>query len=350
MCQLHYNSKQALFKAKLLLPRPKLSRVATLGVILVLLYISIPRHPEGLLLGWNQCPQDPVANNIVVVVKTGATEASEKIPALMQTSLRCAKTVLFFSDLEQDIGSYHLYGALETIAPEVQQQNSAFEFYRKQQEVWHTNGNVSTVMDMRSPDSPNDLAAWTLDKYKNMHILEKTWELAPGKEWYILIDADTYLIWSNILRWVPSLDSSKKVYFGSRIYLSNVAFAHGGSGTIFPKSLMYDFVVTHKGTAARWDPELHTSCCGDFMLGKALKEYENELVSIRPEMSGQKPSTIPFVSEYWCQPIFTLHHFSKPEMKEMGAYERGRGHRSVRIRVIPNFKHHLQVIQANLLT
>ena len=42
----------------------------------------------------------------MVAVKTGATEALEKIPALMQTSLRCAKTVLFFSDLEQDIGSY----------------------------------------------------------------------------------------------------------------------------------------------------------------------------------------------------------------------------------------------------
>ena len=153
---------------------------------------------------------------------------------------------------------------------------------------------------MRDPDYPDNLAAWTLDKYKNMHILEKTWELAPNKEWYILIDADTYLIWSNLLRWIPSLDSSKKVYFGSRVFLSGVAFAHGGSGILFSKSLMYDFAITYKGTAARWDSKIYTSCCGDFMLGQALKEYNNELVSIRPEMSGQKPFTMPFVSDYWC--------------------------------------------------
>lgn len=340
MYQLLHNSKQALPQAKL--RKPKLSRVATLGLILVFLYFSMPRHRISLLLSSKQCPQNPVADSIVVVVKTGATEASEKIPALMQTSLRCAKRVLFFSDLEQDVGPYHLYDALETIAPDVKQQNSAFEFYRKQQEAWRTDGNVSAVKGLRDPDSPNDLAAWTLDKYKFMHVLEKTWDLAPNKEWYILIDADTYLIWSNILRWIPSLDSSKKAYFGSRVFLSNVPFAHGGSGTIFSKSLMYDFAVTHKGTAARWDPEIHTACCGDLMLGKVLREYENELVSIRPEMSGQKPSTMPFVAEYWCQPTFTLHHFSAPEMKELDAYERGREYQSVRVPLISNFKYHLQ--------
>jgi hypothetical protein len=337
MYQLPYTSKQALPKPKL-----KLSRIATLGVILVFLYISIRRNHSSLLRSPNQCPQNPVVDNIVVAVKTGATEASEKISALMQTSLRCAKTVLFFSDLEQDIGRYHLHDALETVASEVKQQNSAFEFYRKQQEAWHAHGNVSAVKGMRDPDSPNDLAAWTLDKYKNMHILEKMWELAPDKEWYILVDADTYLIWSNLLRWVLSLDSSKKVYFGSRVFLSNVAFAHGGSGTIFSKSLMYDFAVTNKGTAARWDPEIHTSCCGDFMLAKALNEYGNELGNIRPEMSGHKPSTIPFVSDYWCQPTFTLHHFSAQEMKELDVYERGRRNQSVGASLIFPAWYHLQ--------
>lgn len=316
------------------LPRPifKFSRLAILGGILVLVYIAVQRQSTSLLLpNYTQCPQDAVAGSIVVAVKTGATEASEKIPALMQTSLRCAQTVVFFSDLEQDIGPYHLYDALDTIAPEVKQQDSAFEFYRKQQDAWRTDGNISALKGMRDPDSPNDLAAWTLDKYKNMHILEKTWELAPDREWYILIDADTYLIWSNLHRWISSLDSSKKVYFGSRVFLAGFAFAHGGSGTIFSRSLMHDFALTHRGTAARWDPEIHASCCGDFMLSKALQEYGNELVSIRPEISGQKPSTMPFGSNYWCQPTFTLHHFSAPDMEELNAYERTRGSQSVRI-------------------
>jgi hypothetical protein len=87
-----------------------------------------------------------------------------------------------------------LHNGLEMIVPEVDQQSSAFEFYRKQQEAWRINGNISAVNGMRDLSSPNDLTAWTLDKYKNMHILEKTWEIAPNREWWILIGADTYLI------------------------------------------------------------------------------------------------------------------------------------------------------------
>lgn len=45
-------------------------------------------------------------------VKTGATEAAAKVPTQMQTALRCVKNVFLFSDLEQDIGEYHLYDAL----------------------------------------------------------------------------------------------------------------------------------------------------------------------------------------------------------------------------------------------
>ncbi|KAF3910202.1 hypothetical protein ABW21_db0201910 [Orbilia brochopaga] len=317
--------------SRLLQHNLKLSRALTIVLILFVLYISLFRHHDSLQLSSSQCPQDPITDRIVVAVKTGATEASEKIPALMQTSLRCAKTVLFFSDMEQDIGVYHLHDALETIAPEVKQKDSAFEFYKKQQAAWQRDGSVSAVKGMRDPAAanPNDLAAWTLDKYKNLHILEKTWELAPDRDWYILIDADTYLIWANLLRWLPSLDSTKKVFFGSRVYLSGIPFAHGGSGTIFTRSLMYDLAVTHKGTAARWDPEIRNNCCGDFVLGKALKEYGNQLVSIRPEISGQKPSSMPFGSNYWCQPTFTLHHFSAPDMRQLDAYERARLNQSI---------------------
>ncbi|KAF3907761.1 hypothetical protein AA313_de0209853 [Arthrobotrys entomopaga] len=202
----------------------------------------------------------------------------------MQTSLRCAKNanVLLFSDMEQNIGPYHLHDALKDTAPEVKRKDSIFDYYRKQQDVWRENGTVgiSTLKGMRDPQNNKDLAAWTLDKYKNIHILERTWELVPDKEWYLLIDADTYIIWSNLLRWLPMLDPSERAYFGSRVFLSNVAFAHGGSGTLFPRSLMYDLAITHKGTATRWDPEIHTTCCGDYMLGRALGEYGNELVSV----------------------------------------------------------------------
>ncbi|KAK6538946.1 hypothetical protein TWF694_010496 [Orbilia ellipsospora] len=308
----------------------KFLRFAPVTIILIILYICLPDeyHTRPLSADVYDCPQDPIADNIVIVVKTGATEAQEKIPALMHTSLRCVKNVLIFSDREQDMGPYHLHEALKDTASEVKQKDAIFEFYRKQQVIFQHNGNIKSLKETRDPENNRHLAAWTLGKYKNIHILERAWELVPDKDWYLFIDADTYIIWSNLLRWLPSLDPSEKVHFGSNIFLSNTPSTNGGSGTHLPKSVMYDLAVTHKGTAARWDQEIHKSCCGDYMLSKAVAEYSNELVSVRPESSGHKPATTPFLSTYWCQPVFTMHNFSAPDMIALNEYERARSDKS----------------------
>ena len=70
------------------------------------------------------------------------------------------------------------------------------------------------------------------------------------------------------------------------MFLSNIPFAHGRSGIVLSKSTVHDFVVTHNGTASRWDPLIHAECCGDFMLAKALMENGNVLGDMRPSISG----------------------------------------------------------------
>ena len=304
----------------------------TIGVLFALLTFLPNQYPHSPdLFQQSQCLDNELANNIVIAVKTGASEASEKIPTLMQTSLRCAKIVFFFSDLEQDIGIYHLHDSLNDISPEVKKLDSAFEFYRLQQEGWERDGNVNSTREMKDASSPDNLAAWTLDKYKNTHILEKVWEFLPEKEWYIVIDADTYVVWPNLLQWLPSLDPAKKMFLGSVAFLGSTGFAHGGSGTIFSRSLMRDYAITHNGTATRLDSKIHTSCCGDVMVSEVLREYGNELINIQPSISGQKPGTIPYHTDYWCQPIFTMHHYNAEDMQEFQQFESNRSNKSVSI-------------------
>lgn len=60
----------------------------------------------------DSCPISSVADKIVVSVKTGASEAATKAAAQLKTTLRCVKNVYLFSDLEQDIGEFHLHDAL----------------------------------------------------------------------------------------------------------------------------------------------------------------------------------------------------------------------------------------------
>lgn len=318
----------------------RVSRRLIWGLVLILALWFLTWNNNSLSLGslslrplsqgsLPRCSHSPVAEKVVIAVKTGATEAREKVPSLMQTSLRCAKHVVFFSDLAQDIGEYHLHDALESISPSVKESHE-FEFYRKQQEAWTNNHSVDALKGAKDPKSPDNLAAWTLDKYKNMHILERTWELMPDMDWYVLIDADTYIVWSNLVRWLSSLDPARKGWFGSRVFLSNTEFTHGGSGVVLSKETVHDFAVIHNGTAAHWDPLIHNECCGDFMLSRALAGHKNTLTNVRPSMSGQNPAVMPFLNEYWCQPTVTMHHFTPSEMKRFSKFELGRSDQSVK--------------------
>jgi hypothetical protein len=65
----------------------------------------------------SRCDAFPNPGDIAIAVKTGATEAIERIPILMLTTLQCAENVLLFSDLEQNIAGYHLQDALANVPP-----------------------------------------------------------------------------------------------------------------------------------------------------------------------------------------------------------------------------------------
>ena len=71
-----------------------------------------------------------------------------------------------------------------------------------------------------------------MDKYKNIPILRKSYAMYPDKKWYLFVDADTSIMWSNILTWLQMLDHDKPFYSGSPAWIGDVEFGHGGSGYI----------------------------------------------------------------------------------------------------------------------
>ncbi len=313
-------------------------RISVLGFLCIFIYIisyphSDARAQTGLVLNdFTRSGSNNSRARIVVSVKTGASEAAERIPTQMQTCLRDVEHVVFFSDLEQDIGEYHMHDSLDTISWTVTDGNPDFDFYFTQKELWATSQNISSLKGTKHPKSPNELAAWTLDKYKNIHILEKTWALKPDMDWYIFVDADTYLVWENMHRWLATLNPNNKYYFGSQVTLSRTRFAHGGTGIVLSRAAIHELAVVNKGTAASWDPKIHAECCGDFVLGRALEKMGILLQDVWPLMSGEAPSTMPFgpgTPEYWCRPALTMHHLSPGEMRKFMDWEDQRSNKPV---------------------
>jgi hypothetical protein len=183
-------------------------------------------------------------------------------------------------------------------------------------------------MIKESPESrkTQNLAAWTLDKYKQLHILEKLYTEYPDKDWYLIMDADTYLVWPNFLLWLKTLgDSSQKLYLGSPAGgISDLKFAHGGSGILMSHATIYDFAVTYNGTATKWDRAMHNHCCGDLVIGLVFRKRGIMLKPSWPTTSGESPVTLPFGKDLWCEPVVTMHHVDSHEMSQIMNFENSR--------------------------
>ncbi|CZT44583.1 uncharacterized protein RSE6_04774 [Rhynchosporium secalis] len=272
----------------------------------------------------------PFGSSLVVTVKTGATEAFQKIPIQLETTLGCVplENVLWFSDMAQNVGGHLLIDALDQIPASVKNSNSDFDLYTKQQELKDPVEISKLLKNMKSPEDDKQLAAWALDKYKNLHIVEKAFAAKPDADWYMHIDADTYVLWPSLVAWIKKLDPSKKYYLGSMACLDTLPFAHGGSGILVSRAATRSLVVDGNGTAARWDSQIAGNCCGDGILAAAFKEQDIHVKNANPSLMGESPSTIKFELYNWHEPLVTLHHVSAIDAVRLRSFEDKRQNKS----------------------
>jgi hypothetical protein len=255
---------------------------------------------------------------VVIVVKTGATEALARIPTLLTTFLSCIKEddVLFFSDMEQEIAGAHLHDALVDVVEEAKTATADFELYDLQKQLHAYGGDVSSL--------PKAKEAWALDKYKNIHTAQKAWELQPNRTWYFFIDADTYIVWPSFFAWIKRLDPAKHLYLGRTIHTLNL-FAHGGPGYLLSREAVRRLVGEDaRKIASDFDISATTTCCGDAELAGSLSKKGVSLIDAYPLINHQRPREIPFGLRYWCQPIITMHHVSPEEINNLWQFQQSR--------------------------
>ena len=269
--------------------------------------------------------------DIAVSVKTGATEAPKKLPAILSTSLRCVEDVMVFSDLEQNLDGLKIHDVLSRVSPSVIENNAAFELYRKQKELvsLHREGEIEALANKPAPARDDwgkgKTAAWALDKYKFLPMLEMAYALQPDRDWYVFIEADTYLSWPNLKRWLKTLDSTRMLFMGMAIRKSDdrepFYFAHGGAGYVLSGAAAKEFAS--KGVASRWVERTKDWWAGDMTMADALyDELGVRVTQVGPMFNQLDPKSIRFNGDAWCQPAITLHHMTSQDFDEIFARER----------------------------
>jgi hypothetical protein len=257
-------------------------------------------------------------SDIVIVVKTGATEAFQKLPTQLLTFLSCAKEhVLIFSDMEQEIAGHHVYDALVDVVEAAKVNHSDFDLYDSQKQYKLMGENIGAMGDKGKE-------AWALDKYKNIHTAQKAWELRPGKSWYFFVDTDTYVVWSSLTAWLKQQDPNKRLYLGSQVD-TQPRFAHGGSGYVLSRGAMKQLVGKDlKEVAANFDVTVKDDCCGDVILARSLAQKEILLTNWYPLINGEKPRGVGFGPKIWCQPVITFYYMGAEDINEMWQFEQAR--------------------------
>lgn len=150
---------------------------------------------------------------------------------------------------------------------------------------------------------------WTLDKWKFLAEVERTWELRPNRDWYVFYESDTYVVWDNMFRFLGAMDPSKELYIGSPslgIYEFSLQrgrlrtmFGNGGPGFVLSRAAMEKLLGAsskkEEGSDAgrererrpgflslKWLDVIRSECCGDTVLGWALWKEGVTLTGLFP--------------------------------------------------------------------
>lgn len=259
------------------------------------------------------CRTLPGAEDVLVVVKTGATEVFARIPEQLLTLSRCIPHLMVFSDLEQDLGGFHIYDALVDVSEKYKDTHEDFELYHQLQRYHAGHRDLSELSSGKG---------WNLDKWKNIPMLHRVYEQNPDMKWFVFIDADTYLAWSNLLQLLSRLDSDEPLYIGASYFMGSTTFAQGGTGYVISNAAAKKFEEIHSaGYIAKWELQTSTNCCGDVMLAIALLDAGVHLEPAWPMLNPELPSKLDWSERFWCWPMVTNHHVLSYEVEALWHFE-----------------------------
>ncbi|KAH7119856.1 hypothetical protein B0J11DRAFT_71569 [Dendryphion nanum] len=295
----------------LMIPRPPPDRTRP----------DTPRVPFG-----EECApfSSGVMDDVTVVLKMGTADVRSKLRGWLNRLGRCKTDILLFSDRNEDVNSFRIVDALAHLRPEYRYKNPDFDVY---DEIQRTNGTTDKLAE-----------GWRLDRYMFLPMMELTAHFRPETNWFIFVEIDTYVNWDNMYRFLDNFNPLTPYYFGSPVWPKKKApFAHSGSGYVLSRGAMNKLVARGRMFAENhrfpgthlFGKDLTKECCGDEVLAKVLKECGIKLNGYWPMFNAEKPSSIMFGREQWCEAIVTLHHMHDSDYDDLRHWESARKDASI---------------------
>ncbi|KAI0128029.1 hypothetical protein BJ170DRAFT_581117 [Xylariales sp. AK1849] len=291
---------------------------------------SVPRgDPKAVLKP--SCASLDGLDDLLVILKTGANEAREKIPVHFDTTLRCVPHYAIYSDLEEQIAGHRLQNALDELDPEIIASHPDFHYYRRLQEGGREAFSTQEVARWSAAENTErgrDSPGWRLDKWKFLPVAEKALKHRPEAKWFVFIEADTYVIWSNLLEWLYNFYEDEPYYLGQQMQIGDVVFAYGGSGFIISNTALKMLVAQRRSHLKSYDNFTGNHWAGDCVLGTALADAGVNLLWSWPNLLNGQPIDMDYNSGFagsetspWCHYAASYHHLTPADISRFSDFE-----------------------------
>ncbi|GAM84713.1 hypothetical protein ANO11243_027140 [Dothideomycetidae sp. 11243] len=323
-------------KPRLLFSLARVAFVAFVGVFLLVQVISHTKKPASVDLEAGdedlRCRHLPGAEDTLVVMRTGVNELAHKLPVHLETTLRCYPHYMIFSDHGEDFQGQQIIDSLSTVNPKYKENAPEFEMYRRVREGGRDalgGEELTNKAGMnRHPSDEAKLAmgGWRVDKWKFLAVWNHTYHVHPDKKWYMFVEADTYLFWSNLLRYQQALDHTKPIYAGAEMFFDWTSFAHGGGGILMSNPAMKRLVDEFTVHADEWDDFTDRHWAGDIVLGRVLNAAGVVLTPAWPHFHPHAPGNDTYYwadddRRFWCYPALSYHHVNPEVVRELWGVE-----------------------------
>ncbi|RYP12199.1 hypothetical protein DL767_011404 [Monosporascus sp. MG133] len=217
------------------------------------------------------CQKSPLGGDVIVVLRTGATEALEKLPVHSETILTCVSDYVIYSDMEEDIEGNHVYDVLDQVNDTIKYTVPEFKLYNHLRASGRRGLNYQTMFGS-GPSGALENPGWKLDKWKFLPMADWALQHRPNVKWFVFIESDTYMIWHNMLEYLSRFNASRPHYLGKHMYIGDVIFAHGKSGFALSNPAPRTVTGYWREHRDQFDQYTEREWASDMILGKALKD------------------------------------------------------------------------------
>ncbi|OTB18569.1 glycosyltransferase family 31 protein, partial [Daldinia sp. EC12] len=273
------------------------------------------------------CLASDFQNDVLVVLQVDATDIYKKLPIHFETVLRCVPNYVIYSDTEAIIEGHYIYDFLNQVNDTLRSTIFEFELYNR----LRTNARPRQKYQTSQLGGGLELAYARRLRYqwKLLPMAERALQYRPQAKWFVFLEADTYMVWQNVLEWLARFNPEQAYYFGSGTYVGDDLLPSENLGFAFSRHAIEEIAEYWRGYQTKWHQYPNKQWAGDITIRHALQRVRSSIVPTLPYLQVNSLSSIDWAAlgpneQSGCPAPMTFHHMTEEEFTIMWKFEQER--------------------------